>query len=225
MCHMWFYCPLQHWRSSSAEITFYFICFFIYMKQLRLLFFCFRPELHLFEHNERQTEDPQEDLQESGMTESVVIVFSYWLCVWSCWWCDVTQSVVNDAVCDVTQGVVVSDEELRRTFLQREEAEPQQGEEPVDGFRHPDLLGKTAPHMPCKPHFNSFLCSHFKWLNLAPVFTLELTVILSGPNLTRELLSVLTFYLTLHYDWLFNSFQHFYFNWYSWISPWLEERF
>ncbi len=50
--------------------------------------------------------------------------------------------------CDVTQGVVVSDEELRRTFLQREEAEPQQGEEPVDGFRHPDLLGKTAPHTP-----------------------------------------------------------------------------
>ncbi|XP_070785010.1 condensin-2 complex subunit H2 [Enoplosus armatus] len=39
-------------------------------------------------------------------------------------------------------GVVVSDEELRRTFLQPEEAGPhQQGEEPVDGFRHPDLLG------------------------------------------------------------------------------------
>ncbi|XP_044199062.1 condensin-2 complex subunit H2 isoform X2 [Thunnus albacares] len=40
-------------------------------------------------------------------------------------------------------GVVVSDEELRRTFLQPEEAGPQQqqqGEEPVDGFRHPDLL-------------------------------------------------------------------------------------
>lgn len=32
-------------------------------------------------------------------------------------------------------GVVVSDEELRRTFLQPQEAEPQQqGEEPVDGF-------------------------------------------------------------------------------------------
>eukprot|EP00064_Thunnus_orientalis_P024743 superscaffoldBa00011100_g25051 len=43
------------------------------------------------------------------------------------------------------QGVVVSDEELRRTFLQPEEAGPQQqqGEEPVDGFRHPDLLGKN----------------------------------------------------------------------------------
>ncbi|XP_051275897.1 condensin-2 complex subunit H2 isoform X2 [Dicentrarchus labrax] len=39
-------------------------------------------------------------------------------------------------------GVVVSEEELRRTFLQVEEAGPQQqGEEPVDGFRHPDLLG------------------------------------------------------------------------------------
>ncbi|XP_060885228.1 condensin-2 complex subunit H2 [Labrus mixtus] len=39
-------------------------------------------------------------------------------------------------------GVVVSDEELRRTFLQLEEAGPQQeGEEPVDGFRHADLLG------------------------------------------------------------------------------------
>ncbi|XP_030296444.1 condensin-2 complex subunit H2 [Sparus aurata] len=39
-------------------------------------------------------------------------------------------------------GVIVSDEELRRTFLQPEEAGPQQqGEEPVDGFRHPDLLG------------------------------------------------------------------------------------
>uniref|UniRef100_UPI0037E77783 condensin-2 complex subunit H2 n=1 Tax=Semicossyphus pulcher TaxID=241346 RepID=UPI0037E77783 len=39
-------------------------------------------------------------------------------------------------------GVVVSDEELRRTFLQPEEEGPQQqGEEPVDGFRHPDLLG------------------------------------------------------------------------------------
>ncbi|XP_018530421.1 condensin-2 complex subunit H2 [Lates calcarifer] len=39
-------------------------------------------------------------------------------------------------------GVVVSDEDLRRTFLQPEEAGPQQqGEEPVDGLRHPDLLG------------------------------------------------------------------------------------
>lgn len=39
-------------------------------------------------------------------------------------------------------GVVISDEELKRTFLQREEAEPQQQEEePVDGFRHADLLG------------------------------------------------------------------------------------
>ncbi|KAM7367443.1 hypothetical protein PAMP_015344 [Pampus punctatissimus] len=39
-------------------------------------------------------------------------------------------------------GVVVSDEDLRRTFLQPEEAGPQQkGEEPVEGFRHPDLLG------------------------------------------------------------------------------------
>ncbi|XP_034434768.1 condensin-2 complex subunit H2 isoform X2 [Hippoglossus hippoglossus] len=39
-------------------------------------------------------------------------------------------------------GVVVSDEELRRTFLQLEEAGPdRQEEEPVHGFRHPDLLG------------------------------------------------------------------------------------
>ncbi|XP_034381888.1 condensin-2 complex subunit H2 isoform X2 [Cyclopterus lumpus] len=39
-------------------------------------------------------------------------------------------------------GVAVSEEELRRTFLQLEEAGPhQQGEEPVDGFRPPDLLG------------------------------------------------------------------------------------
>ncbi|XP_028427033.1 condensin-2 complex subunit H2 isoform X2 [Perca flavescens] len=39
-------------------------------------------------------------------------------------------------------GVLVSDEELRKTFLQLEEAGPQQqGEEPEDGFRHPDLLG------------------------------------------------------------------------------------
>lgn len=39
-------------------------------------------------------------------------------------------------------GVFISDEELRRTFLQPEEPQPQQeGEEPVDGFRHPDLLG------------------------------------------------------------------------------------
>ncbi|XP_044042710.1 condensin-2 complex subunit H2 isoform X2 [Siniperca chuatsi] len=39
-------------------------------------------------------------------------------------------------------GVVVSDEELRRTFLQPEEAGPhEQGEEPMDRFRHPDLLG------------------------------------------------------------------------------------
>ncbi|XP_029282061.1 condensin-2 complex subunit H2 [Cottoperca gobio] len=39
-------------------------------------------------------------------------------------------------------GVVVSDEELMRTFLQPEEAGPQQqGEEPVDGVIPPDLLG------------------------------------------------------------------------------------
>ncbi|XP_075967362.1 condensin-2 complex subunit H2 [Anarhichas minor] len=39
-------------------------------------------------------------------------------------------------------GVAVSDEELRRTFLQPEEAGPQQqGEEPMDGFRPPDMLG------------------------------------------------------------------------------------
>ncbi|XP_074481016.1 condensin-2 complex subunit H2 isoform X3 [Sebastes fasciatus] len=39
-------------------------------------------------------------------------------------------------------GVVISDEELRRTFLQLEEAGPQQqGEEPVEGFGPPDLLG------------------------------------------------------------------------------------
>ncbi|XP_029351113.1 condensin-2 complex subunit H2 [Echeneis naucrates] len=38
------------------------------------------------------------------------------------------------------EGRVVSDEELRRTFLEWEGA-GQQEEEPVDGFRHPDLLG------------------------------------------------------------------------------------
>ncbi|XP_023281189.1 condensin-2 complex subunit H2-like [Seriola lalandi dorsalis] len=38
-------------------------------------------------------------------------------------------------------GVVVSDDELRRTFLQLEEGPQRQGEEPVEGFRHPDLLG------------------------------------------------------------------------------------
>lgn len=47
--------------------------------------------------------------------------------------------------CVMSQGVVVSDEELWQTFLQPEEAEPQKGEEPVDGFRHPDLLGKITP--------------------------------------------------------------------------------
>uniref|UniRef100_A0A8D3BPE7 Condensin-2 complex subunit H2 n=1 Tax=Scophthalmus maximus TaxID=52904 RepID=A0A8D3BPE7_SCOMX len=40
-------------------------------------------------------------------------------------------------------GVLVSDEELRRTFLQPEAVGLQQGEEPVEGFRHPDLFGKT----------------------------------------------------------------------------------
>jgi len=41
---------------------------------------------------------------------------------------------------------VVSDEELRRTFMELEEVGPhEQGEEPVDGFRHPDVLGKIAP--------------------------------------------------------------------------------
>jgi len=45
--------------------------------------------------------------------------------------------------CDVTQGVVVSDEELRRTFLQLEEGPNQQGEEPVD------LLGKTVTLFSC----------------------------------------------------------------------------
>ena len=40
---------------------------------------------------------------------------------------------------------MVSDEELRRTFLQLEEAGPdRQEEELVHGFRHPDLLGKTS---------------------------------------------------------------------------------
>nr|XP_046234511.1 condensin-2 complex subunit H2 isoform X2 [Scatophagus argus]XP_046234512.1 condensin-2 complex subunit H2 isoform X2 [Scatophagus argus]XP_046234513.1 condensin-2 complex subunit H2 isoform X2 [Scatophagus argus] len=40
------------------------------------------------------------------------------------------------------EGVIVSDEELRRAFLQPEGAWPQQqGEEPVDGFRQADLLG------------------------------------------------------------------------------------
>ncbi|XP_031734711.1 condensin-2 complex subunit H2 isoform X2 [Anarrhichthys ocellatus] len=39
-------------------------------------------------------------------------------------------------------GVAISDEELRRTFLQLEEVGPQQqGEEPMDGFRPPDMLG------------------------------------------------------------------------------------
>ncbi|AWO98382.1 putative condensin-2 complex subunit H2 isoform 2 [Scophthalmus maximus] len=38
-------------------------------------------------------------------------------------------------------GVLVSDEELRRTFLQPEAVGLQQGEEPVEGFRHPDLFG------------------------------------------------------------------------------------
>ncbi|XP_017295988.1 condensin-2 complex subunit H2 isoform X2 [Kryptolebias marmoratus] len=39
-------------------------------------------------------------------------------------------------------GVVMSEEELRRTLLQSEEAGPQQqGEEPVDDFGHADLLG------------------------------------------------------------------------------------
>ncbi|CAK6982396.1 condensin-2 complex subunit H2 [Scomber scombrus] len=37
-------------------------------------------------------------------------------------------------------GVMVSDEELRRTFMQLEEPQQQPGEEPVDGFRHPELL-------------------------------------------------------------------------------------
>uniref|UniRef100_A0A3Q0QZJ3 Condensin-2 complex subunit H2 n=1 Tax=Amphilophus citrinellus TaxID=61819 RepID=A0A3Q0QZJ3_AMPCI len=45
-------------------------------------------------------------------------------------------------VCDVTQGVMISDEELRRTFLQPEEAGPHQvGAEPVEELRQ-DLLGK-----------------------------------------------------------------------------------
>lgn len=35
---------------------------------------------------------------------------------------------------------MVSDEDLRRTFLQPEEPQ-QQEEDPVDEFRHPDLLG------------------------------------------------------------------------------------
>ncbi|XP_008297079.1 condensin-2 complex subunit H2 [Stegastes partitus] len=39
-------------------------------------------------------------------------------------------------------GLVVSEDEMRRTFLQREEAGPDdQGEEPVDGFRAPELPG------------------------------------------------------------------------------------
>uniref|UniRef100_A0A3Q4ASQ8 Condensin-2 complex subunit H2 n=1 Tax=Mola mola TaxID=94237 RepID=A0A3Q4ASQ8_MOLML len=42
------------------------------------------------------------------------------------------------SVCLLMQGVVVSEEELRRTVLQLE------GEEPVDEFRQPDLLGKTT---------------------------------------------------------------------------------
>ena len=107
------------------------------------VWFCssgFRPELHLHEHHEGQAEDQEEDLQESGVC--VCVCLSVCLSVDY----DVTQGVVNDVSCDVTQGVVVSDEELRRTFLQPEEAGPhQQGEEPVDGFRHPDLLGTSAP--------------------------------------------------------------------------------
>lgn len=91
--------------------------------------------------------------------------------------CDVTQGVVDDALCDVTQGVVVSDEDLRRTFLQPEEAGPQQqGEEPVDGLRHPDLLGNT-PELTLRLMLFS--------LQLLTLLTLQLL-----PSLTLQLLSV-----------------------------------
>ncbi|KAG8005413.1 Condensin-2 complex subunit H2 [Nibea albiflora] len=60
-------------------------------------------------------------------------------------YCVMSQGVVSDVTvmyCVMSQGVVVSDEELWQTLLQPEEVEPQQQEEePVDGFRHPDLLG------------------------------------------------------------------------------------
>lgn len=39
----------------------------------------------------------------------------------------------------VSKGVLVSDEDLRRTFLQPE----QQEDNNVDGFRHPDLPGNN----------------------------------------------------------------------------------
>lgn len=52
----------------------------------------------------------------------------------------VTLSKYPPVLCDVSQGVMVSDEDLRKTFLQPEEPQ-QQGEDPVDDFRHPDLLG------------------------------------------------------------------------------------
>lgn len=51
---------------------------------------------------------------------------------------------------------MISDEELRRTFLQLEEAGPQQqGEEPVEGFGPPDLLGNADPHTVTVKHITN----------------------------------------------------------------------
>lgn len=104
----------------------------------------FRSELRVFELHEEQTEDTAEDLRESGVC----------VCVPVCVRLSISPSVLlimtsiraGLVMCHaLSQGVVVSDEELRRTFLQPEEAGPQQqGEELVDGFRQPNLFGKLS---------------------------------------------------------------------------------
>lgn len=64
------------------------------------------------------------------------------------------------------QGMVVSKEELRRTFLQPEETgPPQQGEE-TDGFRHPDLLGETSVVTFYWRSLKDFRCWQFKRLKV-----------------------------------------------------------
>lgn len=151
-----------NWRNSWAEITFDFICIVFYLREKTTATCFFLQTWTTFIWAQWKTNWRPGRGSTRKRYDRVLLLLSS-VTVWVCMilltmYCDVTQSAVNDALCDVTQGVVVSDEELRRTFLQREEAEPQQGEEPVDGFRHPDLLGKTAPHTPCKPHFNSFHC-------------------------------------------------------------------
>lgn len=67
-------------------------------------------------------------------------------CVCVCVLLIMTSIIAGLVMCHVmSQGVVVSDEELKRTLLQPEEAGPQQqGEEPVDGFRQPNLFGKLS---------------------------------------------------------------------------------